>query len=188
MSTFLASIQILKKAYSDLVGVILLDGQPAYDETNNVLRIGDGSTAFESLPTIQANQEFTFDVTIPSADVLDIFSTPFELVPAQGANTIIVPTSIQGQMIYGTTPYATDGEIDIYCGGTRSVFILPPDDGFLFGTVSRVVNGFAASSNNVTDTQYVANQPLTIKTVGANPTAGDSDIRIFGTYKVIDIS
>jgi hypothetical protein len=140
------------------------------------------------LAMVGQQQEFTFDVTIPSADVLDIFSTPFELVPAQGANTIIVPTSIQGQMIYGTTPYATDGEIDIYCGGTKQVWGFPADDGFLFGTVSRVVNGFAASSNNVTDTQYVANQPLTIKTVGSNPTAGDSDIRIFGTYKVIDIS
>jgi hypothetical protein len=129
----------------------------------------------------------SFSVTIPSASVLDIFSTPVALVPAQGANTIIVPISIQGQMIYGTTPYATDGEIDIYCGGTRQVWGFPADDGFLFGTVSRVVNGFAASSNSVTDTQYVANQPLTIKTVGSNPTAGDSTLVIFGTYLVLTV-
>jgi hypothetical protein len=139
------------------------------------------------LAMVGQQQEFSFDVTIPAADVLTL-NTPYELVPAQGANKIIVPTSIQGKMIYGTTPYATDGEIDIYCGGTRSVFILPPDDGFLFGTVSRVVNAFVSVTSTSTDTQYVANQPLTIKTVGANPTAGDSDIRIFGTYKVIDIS
>jgi hypothetical protein len=129
----------------------------------------------------------SFSVTIPSASVLDIFSTPVALVPAQGANTIIVPISIQGQMIYGTTPYATDGEIDIYCGGTKQVWGFPADDGFLFGTVSRVVNGFAASSNSVTDTQYVANQPLTIKTVGSNPTAGDSTLVIFGTYLVLTV-
>jgi hypothetical protein len=129
----------------------------------------------------------SFSVTIPSASVLDIFSTPVALVPAQGANTIIVPISIQGQMIYGTTPYATDGEIDIYCGGTKQVWGFPADDGFLFGTVSRIVNGFAASSNSVTDTQYVANQPLTIKTVGSNPTAGDSTLVIFGTYLVLTV-
>lgn len=130
----------------------------------------------------------SFDVTIPSADVLDIFNTPYELVPAQGANKIIVPTSIQAQMIFNTTPYATDGEIDIYCGGSRSVWGFPADDGFLFGTVTRIVNGGIAFSSNTTATQYVANQPLTIKTVGSNPTSGDSDIRIFGTYRVIDIS
>jgi hypothetical protein len=129
----------------------------------------------------------SFSVTIPSAQILDIFNTPVTLVPAQGANTIIVPISIQGQMIYGTTPYATDGEIDIYCGGTKQVWGFPADDGFLFGTVSRVVNGFAASSNNVTETQYVANQPLTIKTVGSNPTAGDSTVIVSGLYYVLTV-
>jgi hypothetical protein len=128
----------------------------------------NGVTYRVPAPLLTNVQEFTFDVTI--------------------LYTIIVPTSIQGQMIYGTTPYATDGEIDIYCGGTRQVWGFPADDGFLFGTVSRVVNAFVSVTSTSTDTQYVANQPLTIKTVGANPTAGDSDIRIFGTYKVIDIS
>jgi hypothetical protein len=140
------------------------------------------------LAMVGQQQEFYFEVTVTSAEILDAYDTPIELVPAQGANTIIVPTSITGQMIYGTTPYATDGEIDIYCGGTRQVWGFPADDGFLFGTVSRVVNGFASSSNSVTDTQYVADEPLTLKTVGANPTAGDSDIIIRGFYKVIDIS
>jgi hypothetical protein len=162
---------------------------------NSLIALINALTAPVSLSALKSvllamvgnQQEFTFDVTIPAADVLTL-NTPYDLVPAQGANKIIVPTSIQGQIIYGTTPYATDGEIDIYCGGTRSVFILPPDDGFLFSTVSRVVNAFVSVTSTSTDTQYVANQPLTIKTVGANPTAGDSDIRIYGTYKVIDIS
>jgi hypothetical protein len=129
----------------------------------------------------------SFNVLIPSAQVLDIFSNPVTIVPAQGANTIIVPISGQGQMIYGTTPYATDGEIDFYCGGSRPVMGFPADDGFLFGTVSRVVNAILALTSNPTDTQYVANQPLTLKTVGSNPTAGDSDIRVFGTYIVITL-
>jgi hypothetical protein len=186
MSTFLASIQILKKAYTDLVGVILLDGQPAYDETNNVLRIGDGSTAFESLPTIQANQEFYFDVTIPAADVLTL-NTPYDLVPAQGANKIIVPTIVLAEMEFNTTPYATEGEVDVFCGGTMHVLTLPPDDGFLFGTVSRIVQAIPVITTSATSTQYVANQPLTLSMQGGNPTAGDSDIRIFGYYKVISV-
>lgn len=127
------------------------------------------------------------EITISSAEILDAFDTPIELVPAQGANTIILPISMTGQMIYNTTPYATDGEIDIYCGGNRPVFGFPSDDGFLFGTVSRIVNLRPAFTSNTTDTQYVANQPLTLKTVGSNPTAGDSDVTIRGFYKIINI-
>jgi hypothetical protein len=163
---------------------------------NSLISLINALTAPVSLSALKAvllamvgqQQEFYFEVTVTSAEILDAFDTPIELVPAQGANTIIVPTSITGQMIYGTTPYATDGEIDVYCGGTKHIMGFPADDGFLFGTVSRIVNlGFAFTSG-VAETQYVADEPLTLKTVGANPTAGDSDIIIRGFYKVIDIS
>jgi hypothetical protein len=68
MSTFLASIQILKKAYADLVGEILLDGQPAYDETNDILRIGDGSDPFEDLPIFKAERYKVFTALVTQAD------------------------------------------------------------------------------------------------------------------------
>jgi hypothetical protein len=140
------------------------------------------------LAMVGQQQEFTFEVTIPSADVLTLNTTPIELVPAQGANKIIVPTTILAEMYYNTTPYATEGEVDVFCGGTRHPFTLPPDDGFLFGTVSRIVQAIPVITTGATSTVYVANQPMTLSMQGGNPTAGDSDIRIFGTYKVIDIS
>lgn len=153
-----------------------LDKVLVWDDTN-------GSILYKESTT-----EFFFKKIISSAEILDAFNTPIELVPAQGANKIIVPTSMIGEMIYGTTPYATDGEIDVYCGGTKHVMGFPADDAFLFGTVSRVINlGFVFTSN-ATDTQYVPDQPLTLKTVGSNPTSGDSDIIIRGYYRVIDIS
>jgi hypothetical protein len=130
---------------------------------------------------------FSFDVTIPSSEVLTLGTIPVTLVAAQGANKIIVPVSIVGQLIYNTTPYATEDEIDIYNGGTRHVWSLPSSNGFLFGTVSKVVNGLPLLVTGATDTQYVANQPLTIFMVGGNPTAGDSNIRIIGTYRVITL-
>lgn len=185
MSIFLASIQILKKTNADLTGVVLLDGQPAYDETNDVLVIGDGSTVFESLPKL--SNELYFEVTIPSADVLTLGTTAVELVPAQGANKIIVPTKILAEMDYNTTPYATQGEVDIFSGGTKHCYSLPPDNGFLFGTVSRIVQGIVVSNTGATNTQYVANSPLEVFMQGGNPTAGDSDIIIRGWYKIVNV-
>jgi hypothetical protein len=156
----------------------------------NALTSPISPTALKSvlLAMVGQQQEFSFEVTIPAADVLTLNTTPVELVPAQGANTIIVPTTILAEMDYNTTPYATEGVVDIYCGGTGVVGKVNAN-GFLFSTVSRVVNIFVGGAlNNASETQYVPNSPLTIKVDTGNPTAGDSDIRIFGTYKVIDIS
>jgi hypothetical protein len=135
----------------------------------------------------ESTSEFFFKKIITSAEILALNTTPIELVPAQGANTIIVPTTILAEMDYNTTPYATEGEVDIFCGGTRHVLTLPPNDGFLFGTVSRIVQAVPDITTSATSTQYVANQPLTLS-MGGNPTAGDSDIILRGFYKVIDIS
>jgi hypothetical protein len=137
------------------------------------------------LAMVGQQQEFTFDVTIPAADVLTLNTTPIELVPAQGANTIIVPTTILGNMIYNSDTYATNGNILIFNGGTIAAV---DDDDFLFGVISRTVNILPIKPNGTSFNQYVANQPLQITVQTGNPTAGDSDIRIFGTYKVIDIS
>jgi hypothetical protein len=183
MSTFLASIQLLKKTYANLVGVILLDGQPAYDETNNELRIGDGSTVFESLPIIKSNQEFYFDVTIPAADVLTLNTTPIELVPAQGANKVIIPTGYQLYLEYNTTAYATNGDLQILLG---TLVLDTTPDTFLFSAVDKFK--FEQNFDATDDLSEFINQPLSIQVDTGNPTAGDSDIRIFGTYKVIDIS
>jgi hypothetical protein len=158
---------------------------------NSLIALINALTAPVSLSALKSvllamvgnQQEFTFDVTIPSADVLDLFDTPIELVSAQGANTIIVPTSVQAQMIYGTTPYATNGVIKIFNGGTAEIIAI--GDTFTFANASTISNSENASTLL---NQYVSNQPLTITVDTGNPTAGDSDIRIFGTYKVIDIS
>jgi hypothetical protein len=163
---------------------------------NSIIALINALTAPVSLSALKSvlfamvgqQQEFTFDVTIPSADVLTLNTTPIDLVPAQGANTIIVPTTILAEMDYNTTPYATNGNLVIKSGGGWFV-AAAEDTQFLFGTVSRIVNIMVIENDkSATTVQYVANQPLTVEVLTDNPTAGDSDIRIFGTYKVIDIS
>jgi hypothetical protein len=129
----------------------------------------------------------TFDVTIPSSEILTSNSTPINLVPARGANTVIVPIKITGQLIYGTTPYATNGEFDIYCGGSIPCFAFGDDNNFLFGTVSRIVNATERVLAGATDTVYIANSPLTLQTSDGNPTGGDSNVRAFGMFYVINL-
>jgi hypothetical protein len=153
-------------------------------------RFGTNEVTAAQIKSVVDNvgNEFYFDVTIPSADVLTLNTTPIELVPAQGANKIIVPTTILAEMDYNTTPYATNGNLVIKSGGGWFV-AAAEDTQFLFGTVSRIVNIMVIENDkSATTVQYVANQPLTVEVLTGNPTAGDSNIRIFGYYKVIDIS
>jgi hypothetical protein len=127
--------------------------------------------------------EFSFDVTIPAADVLTGNTTPIDLVTAQGANKIIILTSYQLYLIYNTIQYATNGDLQILLG---TLVLDTTPDTFLFSAVNKFK--FEQNFDATDDLSEFVNQPLRLQVDTGNPTAGDSDIRIFGTYKVIDIS
>jgi hypothetical protein len=135
------------------------------------------------LAMVGQQQEFYFDVTIPSADVLTGNTTPIDLVPAQGANKIIILTGYQLYLIYNTIQYATNGDLQILLG---TLVLDTTPDTFLFSAVDKFK--FEQNFDATDDLSEFVNQPLSIQVDTGNPTAGDSDIRIFGTYKVIDIS
>ena len=129
---------------------------------------------------------YSFDVTIPSAQVLTLATTPVTLVSAPGAGLKIVPISIQASIDFNSVAYTVADEVDIYAGGNKPCFILPNE--FLYSTVSKTVNAALLATNiTATDTQYVANQPLTIwaEAGGSDPLSGDSNIRIQGLYRII---
>ena len=172
-------------AGSALAGLTSAEIQRLIGVTSNIqtqLNAKANSADFSGLVSIE-----TFDVTIPSSEILTSNSTPINLVPARGANTVIVPIKITGQLIYGTTPYATNGEFDIYCGGSIPCFAFGDDNNFLFGTVSRIVNATERVLAGATDTVYIANSPLTLQTSDGNPTGGDSNVRAFGMFYVINL-
>ena len=124
-----------------------------------------------------------FSVTIPSAQVLTLNSAPVTLVPAQGAGLKIKPLAIWGQMTYNTTPYDTNGILQIFAGGTADIATANAN-AFLFGTTSREVNISGLNASLVTETQYIGNAPLTVTVDSSDPLNGDSDITISGLYIV----
>lgn len=148
--------------------------------------IGGGLT-FSSGILESTNSDFYFERLITSTEILNLGTAPIELVPAPGTNKLILPIGITAEMVYVTTPYATNGEIDIFCGGTVQCLALPPDNGFLFGTINRIVGTLPVNVTGVTDRQYFPDSPLELFMQGGNPTSGDSDIIIRGFYKIINL-
>jgi len=122
-------------------------------------------------------------VTITSAQIKNINTSPVVLVPAQGANTVIVPVTMNVSMTYATTPYATDTMLRAFI----SVQQLGLDNGALVATANYFSNRNLTTNYSLTGTISVINADMVLTTATSNPTAGDSDIKVIVTYYVINL-
>jgi hypothetical protein len=121
-----------------------------------------------------ANVILSEKVTVTSAEILDAYDTPVELIPAPPAGFYIDPISIVYRFDYDSTPYATN---------TSGIIVLS-DEG--------IVNDIDLSR---TDSDVLKEQTGVFVTDGAmlftvedgNPTAGDSDLIIYITYQIIEL-
>jgi hypothetical protein len=129
----------------------------------------------------------TAKITIASADVLTLNTTPITIVAAQGVGTAIEVLSASAKMVYNSSDYATNGNMIIRCVGANSAQVGFDDNGFLFGTVSRIVPSASVLSDGTTDTFLIENSNLEITVETGDPTAGDSDITVYVTYRIITL-
>lgn len=116
----------------------------------------------------------TIKVTVTSAEILDAYDTPVELIPAPAAGFYIDPISIVHKFDYDTTAYATNTSGKIVLSDEGSVCDID-----LTRANSDVQK--TGGSDFVTDGAML----FTVET--GNPTAGDSDLIIFITYQVIEL-
>jgi hypothetical protein len=130
---------------------------------------------------------YSASLTIASADVLQLNSTPKQFgisVPSGYAARII---SLDGKIVYGSSTYATNGNLLVRCVGTSS-----PQGGwtgtqFLFATTSRTSTATLTSGTSATSNQLIDGADLEVFVSTGNPTAGDSDITVYVTYRIITL-
>ena len=127
----------------------------------------------------------TAKLTIASADVLTLNATPVSFGLTVASGTAIHIISATGSMTYNSTPYATNGNMIIRCVGANSGQVGFDDNGLLFGTVSRTVPAAYVLSDGTTDTFLIDGADLEVTVDVGNPTAGDSDITVYVTYRII---
>jgi hypothetical protein len=123
--------------------------------------------------------------TISSAQVLNIFSTPVEIVPAV-AGKIIVPTNIVIIINFNTTQYSDVGGAWRVRFGSTSTSI---------ATVTSYL-GSASYNQQVLQTLFYSafttsssfdNSPILLTTTGNNPIGGNSGISVYVTYTEITL-
>jgi hypothetical protein len=128
-------------------------------------------------------------------DIENLNSTGVVLLPAQGTGTVIEPTGIVFQVVYGGTPY-TDADA-FALGVFRSPVSIPGDlvnqaiyfiglNGLLGASQSYFENSRASSTINTGPQPLtnVVNQPIWLYNLGTNPSGGNGTISWTLTYRL----
>jgi hypothetical protein len=132
---------------------------------------------------------YTMDKTILASDVLTAYTgdTPIKIVSHSGginAGKSIKFLSMELENIIesspASTPYATNLTPVVYTeGAIKTQFAF---NNALNATVRRITNGAIQTITSATDTQLIEDTDVYFGISGGNPTAGDYNIRITGTY------
>lgn len=124
--------------------------------------------------------EFTGSLTIATADVLQLNTTPKVLISAITGRTIRVK-NIRAKMTYAGVAYATNTTLNVYMtvgGASNSQFTIPT---FLAATADEHRIGTVTAA-----AKLAASADVKISVNTGNPTAGTSDIVIYYDYDVLD--
>ena len=123
-------------------------------------------------------------LTIASADVLHLNTTPLTIVSAVSGYAIEV-VSASVKIDNPGAPYATNVGIQLICNGAteRQAVSLSA----LNASVTSVRRLAIDSTFSATDTQLIANADLLVQVRTGDPTGGDADITVFVNYRLIPV-
>ena len=123
-------------------------------------------------------------VSIGSAQILDGFTTPIEILDAAGAGKTNILLSVIADCTFGAAAYATNTNVRIYQAGAPNN--IGVQNGLLgFSTSQLAVIPVPSASGSLTE-QYIKNAKTFIQVLTGNPTAGDGTITLIVTYITID--
>lgn len=168
---------------------------PGAQGTTNTVMTNDGSGNLSWQPgSGSAGLQYATG-TISSAEFQNINSSPFTLVSAQGAHTLIMVTGFVLEYIYGTAEYSTD-TIGVYYSSAGSSPIVQIQADTLIGSNSEMIISQMATNTtsssplvtqrtcNLSDENPVNNSIILYCPIG-NPSDGDGTFVYHIWYTVI---
>jgi hypothetical protein len=126
----------------------------------------------------------TAKLTIATADVLHLNTTPIEIVAAPGVGYAIEVISASMKMVYNSATYATNTSLELLTAGATN-----SQASTVIKNSASTIRRFADATTlaSATATQLVDNAALNVTVASGDPTAGDSDITIYVTYRIITL-
>lgn len=121
-------------------------------------------------------------VSLSSAQILTLGTTPVTLVPAQGAGKVIIPVSVVMNYNFITSAYSTSTDVLILSPSSPTSIIRTGILGFLSDACT-----FDTPINSGASNPLTGNEVLQISTGSGNPTGGDSTLDVYVNYIVVTI-
>lgn len=162
-----------------------LDGE---SEVTNYFLMGDkdGKVGASTYPVGSSTVFKEASGTISSAQILQSYSTPIEIVPAKAGFVIDVHNFFVVYQ-YNSTPYIWPDSTGFIIGGANK-FIGLLDNTMLQDTASGIQKKTPVFSENSTSTYLLPDVALLFKTLNNNPYGGDGALKYYIRYSYVDIS
>ena len=159
---------------------------------NVVIVNSDNQQVYQSNVMIVNNEQQDVGImqatlTIPSAQILTGNSTPIAFGIQTPTGYAVKVLALDGTLEYGTATYATNGNMVVRCVGATDPQAGWTANQFLFGTLTRSVTATLTSSTGVTSDQLIEGADVEAFIETGNPTAGDSMVVLYLTYRFIQI-
>lgn len=122
-------------------------------------------------------------VTVTTAEILALFTTPKELVAAPGAGKVLEFCGAVFFIDFNTTAYTTRGDLTVACYTT-----VVSDSVAAAALVQQADDCYEQMFPLAVETELVANKPLNLYCATGNPLAGDSPIYVSISYIVHDFN
>jgi len=161
------------------------------EATDSELILGTetGSTTAKLFTPVSLNGYFSKTVSVTSADLLAINTTPLEIIPAPGVGKVISLESIVYSFTYNSVAYTGGNTLfPVWSGNTTNIF---GDEGnaaianAIITATSSSVNRRSFSSGSVS-TPMLSNTAIKLYSSG-NFATGNSTMKLFITYKIITL-
>lgn len=130
---------------------------------------------------------FTFKAYIYSAQVLTLNSLPIELAAAPLAGYALKCTEFSAQIIYNSVAYATNTTM-LVKNSTATASTIAESQFVESALLPLVADGMAMGHSAASGSkQIIKEDSLAVTVLTGDPTAGDSDITVYGTYDIIKL-
>jgi hypothetical protein len=138
-----------------------------------------------TLPTLRLNEDIarTITVTVPTASVLTLNTTPYTLISAPGAGKITLIDEITCKLVFNSVAYTGSNAIELrYTNGSGAKVTADLSSAFLNSASG---TNYATVKSVVTQLTPVANAAIVVFVPTANPGAGNSDLVFSIKYRVV---
>jgi hypothetical protein len=122
-------------------------------------------------------------ININTAQIATLATTPVELIPAQGANTIIDVISVVGEYKYNSLAYTAGG--NLYAGYYSTLNKFIETDGIIIASTNDEYFKFIPDTSGFKNT-LSANTSVDFWT-NSSYLSGDGEINIYITFRIIEV-